>query len=223
MHQICYGFYWGIKILSKLGERNWFFCSLWEVFCLPSNTPYESLARFCKMKYIFVVNFISIAFVVVKLKIFKFFYTTTSESMKGRLLGGGRGWGSGGGWGPFSPKYSSILLKFWPEVVSNKINTVWTIIQNFAYFGSNGTRLKFTVLFTFGAQFTAGKPKILLKTKIFAKTKSLGISNNVSPRSQKNYRILVKLSKKYFLGGQIGSKSPSRVTPKGDQKFSQSL
>ena len=43
------------------------------------------------MKYIFVVNFISIAFVVVKLKIFKFFYTTTSESMTGRLLGGGGG------------------------------------------------------------------------------------------------------------------------------------
>ena len=58
-------------------------------FCLPSNTPYESLARFCKMKYIFVVNFISIAFVVKKFKIFKFCYTTTSESMKGRLLWGG--------------------------------------------------------------------------------------------------------------------------------------
>ena len=47
-----------------------------------------------------------------------------------------------------------------------------------------------------GVQFTARKPKILLKTKISAKTTSLGISNNISPRSQKDHRILVKLSKK---------------------------
>ena len=47
------------------------------------------------MKYIFVVNFISIAFVVVKFKIFKFVCTTTSESMKGRLFWGGM-WGVGG-------------------------------------------------------------------------------------------------------------------------------
>ena len=61
-------------------------------------------------------------------------------------------------------------------------------------FRSNGTQ--FTVLVYFGAQFTTGKPNVLLKTKVFAKTKSLEISNNVSPKSQKNHRILVKLSKK---------------------------
>ena len=63
-------------------------------------------------------------------------------------------------------------------------------------FSSNGTHPKFTVLVHFGAQFTAVKPKILLKTKLSGKTTSLGISKNVSPRSQKNHIILVKLSKK---------------------------
>ena len=43
---------------------------------------------------------------------------------------------------------------------------------------------------------SAGKSKILLKTKSSGKITSLGISNNVSPRSQKNHRILVKLIKK---------------------------
>ena len=51
------------------------------------------------------------------------------------------------------------------------------------------------------------KTKNLLKTKISANTASLGISNKVSARSQKNHSILVKLSKKKEkLGTQIGSK-----------------
>ena len=44
---------------------------------------------------------------------------------------------------------------------------------------------RFTVLVHFGSQFTAVKPKILLKPKISAKTESLAISNAVSLRSQK--------------------------------------
>ena len=63
-------------------------------------------------------------------------------------------------------------------------DSVWKILQNFE-FNSNGRHRKFTVLFHFGAQFTAGKPKILLKTKVSAKTTFLGISNSISPRSQK--------------------------------------
>ena len=90
MHQICCGFYGGFKILSKLGERNWFFCSLWEIFCLPPNTPFELLGRFCKIKYIFVVNFISITVVVVKFKIFRVFCTTNSGIHERALFW--RGW-----------------------------------------------------------------------------------------------------------------------------------
>ena len=44
-------------------------------------------------------------------------------------------------------------------------------------FGSNGMHPKFTVLVHFGTQFIAGKPKILLKTKVSGKTTSLGVSN----------------------------------------------
>ena len=45
------------------------------------------------------------------------------------------------------------------------------------------------------------KTKNLLKTKISANTASLGISNNISSRFQKNHRIRVKLSKKKKSGG----------------------
>ena len=75
-------------------------------------------------------------------------------------------------------------------------------------FGSNGTHPKFIVLVHFGVQFTARKPKILLKTRTSAKTSyrptSLGISINVSLRSQKNLVILIKVNKKLFGGPKFG-------------------
>ena len=71
-------------------------------------------------------------------------------------------------------------------------------------FDSNGTDTKFTVLVHFGVQFTAGKPKTLLKTKISGKTAFLGISNDVSPRSQKNHKILAKLTKNKNVGYKLG-------------------
>ena len=119
--------------------------------------------------------------------------------------------------GLYSPKYCSILLK-WSEVVPNKTNTVFQKPFKILNFGSKGTHPRFTVLVDFGAHFPARKPKILLKTRISAKTTyrptSLGISNNVSLRSQKNHIILVKLSKKIFLegrgerGGRLGLNCP---------------
>ena len=71
-------------------------------------------------------------------------------------------------------------------------------------FGSDGMHTKFTVFAHFGAQFTAGKPEIFLKTKISGKTASLGISNDRSPRSQKNHIILVKLTENKILGPKLG-------------------
>ena len=50
---------------------------------------------------------------------------------------------------------------------------------------TDSTSKKWPFLIQFGTQFNTGKPKILFKTKIFAKTLSLGISNKVSARSQK--------------------------------------
>ena len=76
-------------------------------------------------------------------------------------------------------------------------------------FSINRRHPKFTVLVLFRAQFTTGKPKILLKTKIITKTTSLGISNSVRSRTQKNHRILVILNKKEtFVWAQTGSTLP---------------
>ena len=80
-------------------------------------------------------------------------------------------------------------------------------------FGSNGSHRKFTIWVHFGAQFTTRKPKVLLKTKICSKTTSLGISHNVSSRSQKNNKMLKTLIQrkrnKHFLnfGPKIGLNS----------------
>ena len=104
-------------------------------------------------------------------------------------------------------KYCLILLKLWPEVVSDK-KSVFEKSFKILNFSLNGRHPKFTVLFHFGAWCTAGKPKILLKTKNVAKTISLGISNSISLGSQKNHRILVKSNKKYFCGRKLGLNCP---------------
>ena len=70
-------------------------------------------------------------------------------------------------------------------------------------FSLNGRHPKFTVLLQFGAQCTAGKPNILLKTKIFS--------------VPKNDRILVKLNKKTFFGPKLGLNCPrQRVIKNSD-------
>ena len=117
-------------------------------------------------------------------------------------------------WGFFrtnSPKYCSILLKIWPEVVSNKTNTLFQKSVKILNFGSNGTYPKFTILVHFGVQFTARKAKMLLNTRISTKTSYiLRNISYVSFRSQKNHIILVKLSKtKFFWGGsKLGLNCP---------------
>ena len=153
-------------------------CTLWV---MPQDfNKWKTLLR-----YISVASFISIVFVVVKV-----------FCIDWRFLG------------PYSPKYCSILLKFWPEVVPNKTNTVLEKSFEILNFSLNGRHVKFTVLFHFAAQCTAGKPKIMLKIKIFTKTGSLRISNSISTRSQKNHRVLVKLNKKTFFGPKLGLNCP---------------
>ena len=129
------------------------------------------------------VSFINMAFLVVKLKIFSIFHI----EMKWPLFGG------------FGLLLSQILFNLTEILTRGSLPIRQTAFEKsfkFLNFGSNGAHPKFTVLVHFGTQFTTGKSKTLLKTKIFAKTSSLGISNNVSLRSQKSCRILVKLSKK---------------------------
>ena len=107
---------------------------------------------------------------------------------------------------PYSPKYCSILWKFWPEVVSSKINTVWKILQIFAFW------LKWDApnVYSFGPFWG---PIYCWKTKNITKNQkkpaSLGISNDLSFRSQNNHRILVKLSKKNeFFWSKLGLNCP---------------
>ena len=119
------------------------------------------------------------------------------------------------------PQILFDLMKLWPETICNKKNTVSEKYFKILHFGTNGMQLKFTVLVHSGAKLTAGKPKILLKTNISAKTASLGIINNVSVKSQKNLRILGNLSQKTFFGPTLGLNC--HHVSKAHQKFLHSL
>ena len=110
----------------------------------------------------------------------------------------------GGFLSPFSPKYGTSLLEFRPVVVvSHKTKTASKQSFKIKCLSGNGTYPKLKVLVHFWAQFTPGKPKILLKTRIFPETTSLLISNNTSNRSQINHRILIKLIQKIQSWGKM--------------------
>ena len=104
----------------------------------------------------------------------------------------------------FIPKYCLSLLKFLAEVFSHNTKTVFEQSSKNLCLSSNGTYPKFIVLVYLWDWFTPGKRKILLKNKTFPKTISLGLSNNTSPRSQKNHRILIRLIKKNVFWDQNG-------------------
>ena len=112
------------------------------------------------------MSFISVAFVVVKVKIFKAF-CTDSASIKWPLF-----------WG-FEPLLSQILFHL-AEILTRFSLPIRQIqcFKNLSklYILAQIPHLKFTVLVHFGTQFTTRKPKIMLKTKISAKTTSLGVS-----------------------------------------------
>ena len=76
--------------------------------------------------------------------------------------------------------------------------------------------LKVKLKVNFGGQFIyPWKTKIIVKTNISPKTKSLGLSSNITNMSQKNHRILVKLIQKKWMGGQNGHKLPPGAWPNG--------
>ena len=208
------------KIIEVLRDgQNWpkklIFCSFWEVFCLRPRTPYEIHPKILPIDRpyleIYVVSFISKACVVVKSKVFKFFLYQFSIRKMAAF------------WvflGPYSPKYCFILLKLWPEVVSNKKNSVWKILQTLEfYFKWNAVKV-----YSFGPYWGPiyhRKTKNIAKNQNFFKISSLGIINNVSPRFQKNHKLLVKLSQKTFSGPKLGLNYHHEL--KGHHKFSHSL
>ena len=103
--------------------------------------------------------------------------------------------------GPFSPIFDPILLKFWPEVISDKAKQrqFMTNLPKFCLIIS-GTYPKFTVLvYFFGwTKFYPLKTQILLKVKTFQKTTSSGISNDTSPMPQNFFQIMFFVIKNSF-------------------------
>ena len=79
--------------------------------------------------------------------------------------------------------YVLTLLCFYGTLLIRKTQCLKILLK--FKFSLKWNACKFTVLVRFGALFTDTKPKILLKTRNFKKHISLGISNNISPRSQK--------------------------------------
>ena len=92
MHQICCSFNWNLRKLSKLDQKADFLAHFGRFFLfMRSYTLWVTTQRFGKWKnllrYISVVSFINIAFVVVMLKIFKLFHID-SVAMKWSLFRG---------------------------------------------------------------------------------------------------------------------------------------
>ena len=153
MHQICYGFYWSSKKWSKLGHKTDFVAHFESFFIYVLLHCRSYFPSFCQMKGLIKIyiygKFHHYSIRGCEVKIFQSFlcWFRIHECF---LV-------------PYSPKYCSILLKFWPEVVANKNNVVLEKSFKVLNFDSNGTHPK-------GAQFTTAKPKGLLKTNISATT-----------------------------------------------------
>ena len=147
-----YGWNCAKKLIFWLNLRGFLFT--------PSDTLWVTPKDFSKWKtllrYILVVSFIRIVYVIVKLKIFKVF-CIDSASMKLPILGG---------FGALTSP--NIVPSCWnvdqwlPPIRQILLEKSFKIL----HFGLYGTCPKFTILVYFGVKFTARKPKILLKTKI---------------------------------------------------------
>ena len=112
VHQICCSFYWSIRKLSELGRKadfsnhfEGFFFAYSLLHPMSYNPTFWQMKDLLKIYIcVSVVNFISIAFVFVKLTIFKVF-RIDSAAMNG-------------GVGPHSPKYQA-----WPWVACDGLHT----------------------------------------------------------------------------------------------------
>ena len=162
MHQICYSFYWRIRKCLKLVQKMMFSLIVSFLF-MPSYTLRYTPKDFAKWKtllrYLSVVTFIRIAYVVVKLKVF------CIES----------GWNSpsfGDFLGPYSHKWDLILLTLWPEEVSNEKNRVWKILQNFESWLKWNTPIVY-IFGLFWGPIYCWKAKNIAKTQNFCKNCTL--------------------------------------------------
>ena len=112
-----------------------------------------------------------------------------------------------------------LLGGFWALTPANMTRICWNFDQRYVFhktkavskhsfkikrLSGNKTYPKLMVLVHFWAQFSPRKPKILPKTKFFLETTSSWLSNNTSPRSQTNHRILTKLIKNPIFWAKYG-------------------
>ena len=199
MHKICYGF---IKVLRN--DQNWakiliFWLILGGFFGVVLY-PMNFIPRFCQMKYLIKIYIYIYIYIYICGKFHHYSicsceinFFIDSASMKWPLF---RFF-----WLLFPQKLfdlAEILTRGSPIMQTHCLKNpskFWKLAQM-----ERTKSLRFWSIF--GAQFTVGKSKILIKTKISAKRTSLGISNSDSPSSQKDYRVLIKLIKKgpIFLG-----------------------
>ena len=155
--------------MVEIGPKGWFFWRILRLFCLYPLTLCELRPKILpnERPYSDIDKFLQNSICGCEVQNFlSFSYWFSIHEMAPFFGRGERGEDSS----PYFHKYCSILLKIWTELKWNAPK-----VYNFGTF--------------WGSIYH-------LKTKIYAKTAPLGILNNVSPRSQKNHRILVELSKK---------------------------
>ena len=97
----------------------------------------------------------------------------------------------------FYQRQSSWIKKMWLENILK--------VSILAPMGCTQSKIKVKIKGKFLGPIYTQKTK---NSKIFPKTKFLALSNNINTKSQKNHRILVKLSKKNWGRGQNGYKLP---------------
>ena len=169
--------------MGKIGPKNWFFGSFWEVFCLSPLTP-QFLYQMKGLMKIYNCGKFHL-FSICGLQVINFqMLCGDAASMKWSILG----------W-------------FWALSPANMRGFYWHFDQRYCFIRkrqciNNLLKLclkgkrdvpKLTVLVHFWVQFTPGKSKIMPKNNIFPETTSLALLNYTSPRSHINQRILIKL------------------------------
>ena len=155
-------------------------------------------SRFCHLKDLIKVHicgkgFISIAYVVVKIKIVKVF-RIDSALWSGFFLG------------DFWALPSQILIDL-AGILTRGFKILFPIrktqclknLLKFCILAQMWHTQSLQLWSILGPNLPLEKPKILLKTKSSTKTLFFRMSNNKRSISEKNNRILVKLSKKTFL------------------------
>ena len=109
----------------------------------------------------------------------------------------------------FSPKDSSNLLKFGPEVVHRETKSVYEQCFKIMNLSTNGTYPKFSFLDNFWAQFTPGKQIILPKNQIFPRNYILSTirwhKSQVPDKSENSYKNYQKYP---FFGPKMGLNCP---------------